>query len=406
MLLCQQHMDGHPDLTTWGTAVLFGTTTAELGEWVDLDSDPAAADKLPGWLIQQGQRRSKEAQAITENATATAILTHWAVRDFGAGALGFDMTMTEDVCQLWMIAETETIERLTGNLTGLESVASPATLSRVEAICCEIYNRVNASRGAKWPEEGGIAAVAMALDLLTCDDMSYSRHIVDPDRTSRLCLRKGGWRTMASVHDVAAYILSKRNGMSTMKLQKLCYYSQGWALAWDEQPLFDEPIRAWANGPVVYELYDKHRGQFRVGRHWPHGDSENLKAFEKETIDAVLRSYGGLSGQQLSDKTHAEPPWVLARRGTQEGALSTAEISLQAMQEYFGALAHKEAVALEEDDAVEDEAEVLELEDEEDGDDFYTFEPSDDYYAAAEYADLESDEDEDADFDPSDLEER
>ncbi|ULP49232.1 Panacea domain-containing protein [Mycolicibacter virginiensis] len=206
---------------------------------------------------------------------------------------------------------------------------------------------------------------------------------------------------MASVHDVAAYILSVRGGMSTMKLQKLCYYSQGWALAWDEQPLFHEPIRAWANGPVVYELFDKHRGQFRVGRGWPHGNATNLKDFEKETVDAVLRSYGGLTGQQLSDKTHGETPWILARRGTQEGALSTAELSLQAMQEYFGALAHKEAVALEQDDAVEEEAEIL-LEDDE-ADEYMDYEPPDDYYAAAEYADFAPDEDENVDYERSEF---
>lgn len=81
---------------------------------MDLDGDHASAEKLPAWLIQQGQRRSKEAQAITENATATAVLTHWAVRDFGVGVLGFDITMTEDVCQLWMIARTETVHQITG----------------------------------------------------------------------------------------------------------------------------------------------------------------------------------------------------------------------------------------------------------------------------------------------------
>jgi uncharacterized phage-associated protein len=45
---------------------------------------------------------------------------------------------------------------------------------------------------------------------------------------------------MASVHDVAAYILKKLGTMSTMKLQKLCYYGQGWSLAWDEKP----PVRS------------------------------------------------------------------------------------------------------------------------------------------------------------------
>lgn len=33
---------------------------------------------------------------------------------------------------------------------------------------------------------------------------------------------------MATVGDVASYILESRGRMTTMKLQKLCYYSQGW----------------------------------------------------------------------------------------------------------------------------------------------------------------------------------
>lgn len=43
---------------------------------------------------------------------------------------------------------------------------------------------------------------------------------------------------MATVFDVAQYILEKTGKISTMKLQKLCYYSQAWALAWTEDPLF------------------------------------------------------------------------------------------------------------------------------------------------------------------------
>src|SRR5258708_570857 len=63
---------------------------------------------------------------------------------------------------------------------------------------------------------------------------------------------------MATVHDVAAYILGKCGPMTAMKLQKLVYYSQAWGLVWDERPLFAEQIEAWANGPVVRDLYDKH----------------------------------------------------------------------------------------------------------------------------------------------------
>ncbi len=54
-----------------------------------------------------------------------------------------------------------------------------------------------------------------------------------------------------SVESVAAYILSQHGKLSAMKLQKLVYYCQAWSLVWDEAPLFQEQIQAWANGPVV-----------------------------------------------------------------------------------------------------------------------------------------------------------
>jgi len=50
---------------------------------------------------------------------------------------------------------------------------------------------------------------------------------------------------MASVHDVACYILKKQSPMTTMKLQKLVYYCQAWSLVWDEKPLFKERMDAW-----------------------------------------------------------------------------------------------------------------------------------------------------------------
>ena len=74
---------------------------------------------------------------------------------------------------------------------------------------------------------------------------------------------------MATVHDVAAYILEHHGPMTAMKLQKLVFtYSQAWSLVWDEQALFPERIEAWANGPVVPALYDQHRRRFRGRGRW------------------------------------------------------------------------------------------------------------------------------------------
>ena len=67
--------------------------------------------------------------------------------------------------------------------------------------------------------------------------------------------------------DVAAYILREQGKMPAMKLQKLVYYSQAWSLVWDDKSLFRDRIEAWANGPVIRNLYKAHRGQFLVSKY-------------------------------------------------------------------------------------------------------------------------------------------
>ncbi|WP_437834335.1 Panacea domain-containing protein [Sorangium sp. So ce1153] len=141
----------------------------------------------------------------------------------------------------------------------------------------------------------------------------------------------------ASAHDVAAYILRRLGSMTAMKLQKLVYYSQAWSLVWDERPVFQEPIKAWANGPVVRELYDEHRGKFMVDE-WPAGNPDKLDDKGRETIDSVIKFYGDKSSQWLSDLTHREEPWKAARAGVPMGERGNAEISLGAMMEYYSGL--------------------------------------------------------------------
>ena len=141
-----------------------------------------------------------------------------------------------------------------------------------------------------------------------------------------------------SVHDVAAYILEKFKGqMTTWKLQKLVYYSQAWSLVWDERPLFSARIEAWANGPVVPELYKAHQGQFRV-EIWKRGSFRRLDKEQSETVDSILKYYGRRTGQQLSDLTHREKPWREARRGLGPDERGNTVISLKSMSDYYSSL--------------------------------------------------------------------
>ncbi len=145
-----------------------------------------------------------------------------------------------------------------------------------------------------------------------------------------------GRNEMARVVDVAEYILRARGPMSAWKLQKLVYYSQAWHSVWEDEPLFEERIEAWANGPVVRDLYDLHAGKFTVRT--VGGNADRLNEHEAESVDVVLNHYGKRSSQYLSDLTHMEDPWKLARQGVPEGARSNNEITLEAISEYYSSL--------------------------------------------------------------------
>ncbi|MDX8036319.1 DUF4065 domain-containing protein [Lentzea sp. BCCO 10_0856] len=151
---------------------------------------------------------------------------------------------------------------------------------------------------------------------------------------------------MASALDVAAYILARKGPMTAMKLQKLVYYSQAWHLVWDEEPLFHEQIEAWANGPVVRELYREHRLRWRLeASERLGGDPEVLQQQEKDTVDIVLDSYGDKPANWLSELTHREAPWKLAREraGLAEGQRGSAPILQSDMFEYYDGLTSGEA---------------------------------------------------------------
>jgi uncharacterized phage-associated protein len=151
---------------------------------------------------------------------------------------------------------------------------------------------------------------------------------------------------MTNVHDVARYILDhiSSSSTSTMKLQKLAFFSQGWSLAILGEPLFTEEFRAWKNGPVCYELFNRHRGQYSVDS-WD-GDPTALSKAQRLIVDATLSNYGTLSGLQLSELTHKKgTPWALARErvGAEEGAPANVVIDKDEISTYFRGALGKEA---------------------------------------------------------------
>ena len=183
---------------------------------------------------------------------------------------------------------------------------------------------------------------AVCVDLL-CERFHLLQPTVKPERGGR----RLNWRsrkvvTMASVFDTAKYILglhadAKMLPITTWKLQKLVYYGQAWSLVWDDRPLFDEPIEAWANGPVCPALYQAHKGMFTIDS-MAQGRVGNLQAASRETLDIVFKKYGAKTAQYLSQLTHQERPWIEARKGLNAGDRGQRIITLDSMAEYYGGL--------------------------------------------------------------------
>jgi len=138
--------------------------------------------------------------------------------------------------------------------------------------------------------------------------------------------------------DVADYVLQKLGAMSAMKLQKLVYYCQAWHLVWEDKELFYEEIQAWANGPVVPDLYNRHHGFFSLSPGFFQGDISALVPKSKDAIDRVLKFYGDKDAQWLSDLTHMEQPWIIARAGLAEGERGSSVISTESMSEYYSSI--------------------------------------------------------------------
>jgi uncharacterized phage-associated protein len=118
-----------------------------------------------------------------------------------------------------------------------------------------------------------------------------------------------------TANQIAEYFLAKTNEevgdqISNLKLQKLCYYAQGLALAARRQAFFESRIEAWAHGPVVPVLYQLYRDHGANGIPAP-GDFklESYDAADRMILDDVYDYYGQYSAWRLREMTHLEAPW-------------------------------------------------------------------------------------------------
>jgi len=111
--------------------------------------------------------------------------------------------------------------------------------------------------------------------------------------------------------DLAA---AEHKALTNMQLQKLVFFAHGVYLAGFNEPLIDEPIRAWDFGPVIPELYERlrHFGRNPVRTELAPELRSVLEHDERadEAIVAVWDAYRNHTAFQLSQITHLpNTPW-------------------------------------------------------------------------------------------------
>lgn len=114
---------------------------------------------------------------------------------------------------------------------------------------------------------------------------------------------------------VAKYFLSIPDSdsgelVSNLKLQKILYYSQGYAVAMNgvEHPLFSDRVYAWKHGPVVKTVYN-HYSSFGSGALPSEVAPPSLDQQTREFLNEIYRVFGRFSAWVLRDMTHREMPW-------------------------------------------------------------------------------------------------
>jgi uncharacterized phage-associated protein len=140
---------------------------------------------------------------------------------------------------------------------------------------------------------------------------------------------------MAHVLDIARYILEQQGQITTMKLQKLVYYAQAWAVADMGEPLFTDAVKAWAQGPVVPTLFQAHKGRVRIQASDLDASGTRLSDEERLRVERVLSFYGAFPAAYLSNLTHHERPWKEAHESGDRVGHKSPTISIAAMRSFY-----------------------------------------------------------------------
>lgn len=117
------------------------------------------------------------------------------------------------------------------------------------------------------------------------------------------------------------------------KVQRLCYYAQGYALA-EGRELFPEDFAAWQRGPTLPDLHDLYRDlEWRqILRLWDTA-LEEIEGYR--LVREVVANFGRIESCELAMMAKRDQPWQDARRGVPDDQGCSALISKASMRAHF-----------------------------------------------------------------------
>lgn len=146
-------------------------------------------------------------------------------------------------------------------------------------------------------------------------------------------------RRKNNIYDIANFFLRivDREAGSTitpLKLQKILYYAQGYYLAINDEPLFNDEFQAWAHGPANIDIYDKYKKYGSCSIPFP-TESINVSKDVVEFLSDIWNTFGIYDGKYLEDLTHKESPWLNARKGYSPSQKCQRIIKKEDMKAFF-----------------------------------------------------------------------
>lgn len=140
---------------------------------------------------------------------------------------------------------------------------------------------------------------------------------------------------MYTVNDVASWFLDKEE-MEYVKLKMLIYYSYAWSLVYlNKEKFFYADIEAWSHGPVVLELYYKHKAEGYKDFFLLESKPPKFPQKIEDILDEIWEVYGGYTGELLSKIARSEKPWIDARGGCPPFDPCSNKIEDKAIYDYY-----------------------------------------------------------------------